>query len=708
MDTFLAAAPFDLVSPDGFIVEQKRLSPRTLKVRIRIENIAPNFIGFSIDPSHIVFNLKSTLAQLGLNSKTEKISLDHKHAMADLHVLLEALGVLGTLVLDVLSEGTFVGKLFCEEPTRRVKNPDYLLRMFGRTDREGRPLLSLGGPRGRDDLLLERVDGRTIAFLQLLSGTLTFDMPAMKGLLPTIGKALSNPSFRLRTLVQLNQQLLPLAKRRPEPNEMLLVHTVPLHIRTAYGKVVASLLPSGFTHTTADVLEPDTTASGDVYELFGNAKKEIEIIPIEFYTIDPYREHVFFSDRDQLQQSLEDPRSLFDAFKTAPQNEGIRAATFVVKGEQLRNLSPKSWIAKKTEKMPLPGLSHPQQQALLVEKYIEQQPCYPLLKSMENGLITSQGILLTRYFPTPLMKRLFLSDLVQRTVHSIYFQQPSLEHTAFFSHEDRAFLLDLAKFGIAVYWVDSSTKNILQYVPKPGKDSGMFAPLHLVDDFLRATMFGIYGSTLIAGDFEAELAELIHGLQEMKSTLHHPMFNATTPLALVTGGGLGVMEVGNRVAKRQGILSCANVVEFRSSGNINIKEQHENPYIEIKMTYRLDKLIERQAEFNLDFPIILPGGFGTDFEQSLEEVRRKTGAAPATPILLFGDVEYWRKKIASRFQCNREIGTIAESEWVSNCFYCVQTAKQGLHVYRDYFLNILPIGPSAPVAKEGFVIVNGK
>ena len=166
------------------------------------------------------------------------------------------------------------------------------------------------------------------------------------------------------------------------------------------------------------------------------------------------------------------------------------------------------------------------------------------------------------------------------------------------------------------------------------------------------------------------------------------------------------MEVGNQVAKELHILSCANIVDFRAKeGDPIINEQLQNPFIEAKMTYRLDKLVERQAEFNLDFPIFLTGGIGTDFEYSLEEVRRKVGSVATTPILLFGEVDHWRQKITSRFKCNLDSGTIKGSEWVSNCFYCIQNAKQGLKVYRDFFENKLPIGKQGPMAQDGFVIV---
>jgi predicted Rossmann-fold nucleotide-binding protein len=245
----------------------------------------------------------------------------------------------------------------------------------------------------------------------------------------------------------------------------------------------------------------------------------------------------------------------------------------------------------------------------------------------------------------------------------------------------------------------------LEYVPKPEKDCGMFVPLPLVNAFMKAVTFGVYGSHIVPGaNFENELTTLFQNLLLMRKEFDHPHFNKDTPLALVTGGGPGVMELGNRVAQELNILSCANIVDFRAKpDSVLPTEQKANPYIEAKMTYRLDRLVERQAEFNLDFPIFLTGGIGTDFEYELEQVRRKVGSTPALPILLFGEDAYWEKKITSCFQCNLDAGTIKGSEWVSNCFFSVQSAKQGLHVYRQYFSGKLPIGKNGPVYREGFV-----
>ena len=98
-------------------------------------------------------------------------------------------------------------------------------------------------------------------------------------------------------------------------------------------------------------------------------------------------------------------------------------------------------------------------------------------------------------------------------------------------------------------------------------------------------------------------------------------------------------------------------------------------------------------------------GIGTDFEYCLEEVRRKVGAASASPMLLFGEPAYWQDKITSRFKCNLASGTIKGSEWISNCFYCVRNAEEGLKVYRDYFSGSLSIGKTGPIYDEGFVKV---
>lgn len=705
MTSYLYPGHYDLVTPDGAIHSLNLIDETSVRAEVKINGISPAFVGYQIAKERVFFNFRSVLAQLGLNASMQDLNLDLKQGIAFVTLNIQAIGSLGREMLSYLEIGSYIGKLFAADERRLVRNPDYLTRMFGRSDKQGRPLLSLGNLQGSEQLVLEKVEGRTVAFLALREGCIEYD-PQVKGILPTIGKALKNKGAPLRSLVNLHQTWKPNVPRIVTSDDILLVSSYPLHIRTVFAKVVDNLLPIDFHHTTANVLQPDTEASGDIYELYGNSNKELFDIPLEFYTLEPHREHVFFEDRDQLQLCLEDPKAIFDAFDTAPKPEFMRAAVFIVKGTQMLRLQESDWIARDPKKQPFPGIAHGTRQSLMAERYIEQQPTYPFLKAIEEGLITSQGVLFTRYFPSPILKRMLLSYHVQGCLKGVYFQIPSKSNGYYFSQEDRSMLLDLVVFGIPVFWADRTSGQILQYIQRPNKATGMFVPLNRIETFLKSTFFGIYGSNLSAGNFELELKNLLQGVLDMREEMKHPLLHSDTPLALVTGGGPGAMEMGNRMAKELQILSCANIVDFTPRNDSVINEQKLNPFVEAKMTYRLDHLIERQAEFYLDFPIFVIGGIGTDFEFALEEVRNKVGSRPPGPILLFGEPNYWKDKLSSRFQCNLRNGTIKGSEWVSNTFFCVQNAKAGLKVYHDFFSGKLSIGPTGPIYENGFVLYN--
>ncbi len=330
-----------------------------------------------------------------------------------------------------------------------------------------------------------------------------------------------------------------------------------------------------------------------------------------------------------------------------------------------------------------------------------------MLSAINVGDITSEGVLLTKYFPSPVVKSLLLSRTVTKKVRALIFSNVSRSYGFFLSQEDRNLLVDLDSFGIAVYFFSEPRQTLYQYTRRVDCDVGMFVPLERRQEYLSATFLGVYGSNLVEGNFEAELETLLSGLLELKKTCTHPLLNKNKPLALVTGGGPGAMEVGNRVSKKLGILSCGMIVDFGSltrKKGATINEQKQNPYVEAFMTYRPEKLVERQADFNLDLPLFLQGGVGTDFEYALEEVRRKVCTTPPNPMILFGDS--WPDKIKYRFKSNLAAGTIKGSEWLSNIPYVVDSGKQALVVLTKFFNGTLEIGPGKRSNEDGFVRVN--
>jgi len=140
-----------------------------------------------------------------------------------------------------------------------------------------------------------------------------------------------------------------------------------------------------------------------------------------------------------------------------------------------------------------------------------------------------------------------------------------------------------------------------------------------------------------------------------------------TPIHVVTGGGPGIMEAGNRGAFEVGGKSIGlNIVLPH--------EQQPNPYITPELCFQFHYFAMRKMHFLMRAVALacFPGGFGTLDELFEVMTLIQTGKSRPRPILLFG-AAFWKRLID--FDLLIETGMISPED--VNLFKFVETAEEG-------------------------------
>lgn len=145
---------------------------------------------------------------------------------------------------------------------------------------------------------------------------------------------------------------------------------------------------------------------------------------------------------------------------------------------------------------------------------------------------------------------------------------------------------------------------------------------------------------------------------------------------IVTGGGPGVMEAGNRGAADAG---------GRSIG-LNIVLPHEqapNEFVTPDLSFNFHYFAIRKMHFLMRASAIcvFPGGFGTLDEMFEALTLIQTGRMERVPFLLFGE-SFWRAII--NWEALQEAGTIGADDL--DLFRFVETAEDALALLDDWHL----------------------
>ncbi len=165
---------------------------------------------------------------------------------------------------------------------------------------------------------------------------------------------------------------------------------------------------------------------------------------------------------------------------------------------------------------------------------------------------------------------------------------------------------------------------------------------------------------------QLEMSKYYAQAQRLSAMVTSHTAKLSTPVYVVTGGGPGIMEAGNRGAFEVGGLSIGlNIVLPH--------EQEPNAYITPELCFQFHYFALRKMHFLMRSIALVcfPGGFGTLDELFETMTLMQTGKCRKRPILLFGR-DFWTQLI--NFELLVETGMISPGD--IDLFRFVETAEE--------------------------------
>ncbi|MBU1171259.1 MAG: LOG family protein [Proteobacteria bacterium] len=248
--------------------------------------------------------------------------------------------------------------------------------------------------------------------------------------------------------------------------------------------------------------------------------------------------------------------------------------------------------------------------------------------------------LVLKFFPNIQEHYEIIDSVYKGHIDSLYFFEPSFEHGPFLSQQDHHRLQEYFALGLNVYWISSLTKRLMIYTERDGM--GYFVIPEKMLDFHKSMLFAFYGSNKILSE---------KGNTRLRDLIKELIGFWGKNIGFVTGGGSGVMEMANVLAREHNILSGANYLE--------ITDQPLISDVDFCQIFQASCRHSRQKWFEVtSFPIFNVGGLGTLEELGITLCNMKLSIMERVPLILFDTEEsgYWNgieSQILSMVHSNR-------------------------------------------------------
>ena len=274
-------------------------------------------------------------------------------------------------------------------------------------------------------------------------------------------------------------------------------------------------------------------------------------------------------------------------------------------------------------------------------------------------------ILAMRYFPNLIEHREIINLASLGKIESLYFYEASCEHGPFLSQEDHSRLLEYHAFGLRVFWICGLNNRIMVHTIRDGK--GYFVAPERLPAFHKSMFFAFYGSTLALSESgQQRLGELMDALVSFWGR----------NIGIVTGGGSGVMEVANTLARERGILSGANFLD--------ITDQPMTTDVDFCQVFQDTCRHSRQKWFEIaSFPIFNVGGLGSLEELGITLCNMKLSIMEQVPIVLFdteGERRFWKPM---QEQIDTMVRFGRAPAWIRKYLLITDDPQEVIRVYRE-------------------------